>query len=101
MKIAISSVGRDKKAQVSYISGKAPYYLIFKDMELEKVISNPFRFGGGGAGVGVAEMLSDEGVELIISGRFGDKMIEALNSRNIKYKELFDLTVREALEKIK
>jgi len=100
MKIAISSTGKDENSKVSMISGRAPYYLIFEDKKLLKVISNPFRIGGGGAGFGVAEMLADEGVNLVISGRFGENMKTALESKGIKYKEISDMTVKEALEKI-
>jgi len=71
MRIAIASDGKDENAKVSKVSGRAPYYLIFEDGKLTKAIKNPFRIGGGGAGFGVAEMLSDEKVEIVISGKFG------------------------------
>ena len=100
MKIAISSNGKDEKAQVSSSSGRAPYYLIFENGKLIKTLKNPFRFGGGGAGFGVAEVLSDEKVELIISGKFGENMKEALESKGIKYKEVSDLTIKEALKMV-
>jgi len=101
MKVAISSDGKDENSKISLSSGRAPYYLIFENGKLIKTLKNPFRFGGGGAGFGVAEVLSDEGVEMVISGKFGQNMKEALESKGIKYKELFNIAVKEALNKIK
>jgi len=45
-------------------------------------------------------MLADEKVDLVISGRFGPNMRQALEEKNIKYKEISGITVKEALEKI-
>ena len=98
MKIAIASVGKSEDEEISQVSGRAPYYLIFKDGKLEKTIKNPFRIGGGGAGLAVAEMLSDEEIELVIAGAFGDKMKGVLKEKGISFKELSKMKVKEALE---
>lgn len=100
MRIAIASNGKDENAKVSKVSGRAPYYLIFEDGKLTKAIKNPFRIGGGGAGFGVAEMLSDEKVEIVVSGKFGTNMVNALKSKGMRYRELSGMTVREALKSI-
>jgi len=99
MKIAIASNGKNENAKVSEVSGRALYYLIFENDKLIKAIKNPFRVGGGGAGFSIAEVLSDEKVEMVISGKFGANMISALESKGIKYKEMSSMTVKEALEK--
>ena len=99
MRIAIASNGKDENAKVSKVSGRAPYYLIFEDGKLTKAIKNPFRIGGG-AGFGVAEMLSDEKVEIVVSGKFGTNMVNALKSKRMRYRELSGMTVREALKSI-
>ena len=100
MKIAIASVGRDENALVSDISGRAPFYLIFEDKKLVKIISNPFRMGGGGAGFGVAKMLADEKVDLVIAGSFGPNMVSSLENSNIRIKEMIGVTVKQALDKL-
>ncbi len=97
MKIAISSVGKDENSKVSMAGGRAPYYLIFEDRKLVKVMSNPFRVGGGGAGFSVAEMLADEGVDMVVSGKFGGNMKGALEAKGIKYKEMPDVNVKEVV----
>jgi len=98
MKIAIASSGKDENAQVSPVSGRAEFYLLFEDKKLIETISNPFQHGGGGAGIGVAQMLANKGVELIISGKFGPNMTTFLDEKGIKYKIVQDKTVKEALE---
>ena len=99
MKIAVASEGKVADSIVSSVSGRAPYYLIFENGKLVKTIKNPFRIGGGGAGFGIADMLSDEGVELVVSGRFGGNMVGALDSKNMKHEEVSGISVEEALEK--
>lgn len=98
MKIAISAKENKKEAEISELGGKAPFYLIFENGEQIKSISNPF-LQGGGAGVSMAKMLKDEGVELVITGKVGSKMRMALESNNIKLKEETNKNVKEALEK--
>ena len=99
MKIAIASTGKDENAKVSPISGRAEYYQIFDDKKLVKVIKNPFVIGGG-AGPAVAQMLANEGVEMVVSGHFGDKMLSELEEKEIKTKIIKEKTVKEALEEI-
>ena len=98
MKIAIGAEGEGEDARVSPVGGRASYYLIFEDGTLVKTMKNPFKAGGGGAGFGVAEMLSDEGVNLVVSGNFGEKMIGAMTEKGMKYTVLSEMTVAEALQ---
>lgn len=99
MKVAIASNGKDENAKISEVGGRAPYYLIFEHGRLLKVVKNPFRVGGGGAGFGVAQMLSDEKVETVVSGKFGGNMVSALESKGIQHEEISPITVKQALEK--
>ena len=100
MKTAVASNGKNENAQVSEVSGRAPYFLIFEDGKLIKTIKNPFKIGGGGAGFAVAEMLSDEKVKMIVSGKFGPNIMSALESKGIQCKEMSGITAKEALRKI-
>ena len=88
MRIAVSSDEKEVESEISMVSGRAKYYLIFEDNKLVKTLSNPFRIGGGGAGFGVAQMLEDENVDLVISGKIGENMKRALDDRKMKYKEI-------------
>ena len=100
MKIAIASSGKKLSSQVSLIGARAPCYLVFEDKKLVKVISNPFRIGGGGAGFGVAQMLENEKVKIVVSGSFGVNMKNTLKEKKIKTKVITDKTVKEAVKEI-
>ncbi len=100
MKIAVSSEGDNENTQVSMVSGRAPYYLIFEDENLVEAVKNPFALGGGGAGFGVAQMLANKGVEIVVSGKFGPNMSSSLQSKGIKIVEMSGLTAKEAVKRV-
>jgi predicted Fe-Mo cluster-binding NifX family protein len=64
-----------------------------------EVISNPFSRGGGGAGFGVAKMLADKKVDIVIGSQIGGHMEEALQSRGLKYFEM-EGRVKEAVARM-
>ncbi|MCD6575695.1 MAG: hypothetical protein J7K73_00880 [Nanoarchaeota archaeon] len=100
MKIAVSSEGDNESAQVSVVTGRAPYYLIFEDEKLVEVLKNPFAIGGGGAGFGVAQMLANKGVEVVVSGKFGPNVSSFLQSKGIKIVEMSNISVKEAVRRV-
>jgi len=97
MKIAISSEGKTIDSKISEKGGRAPYYIVFEGKSLVETIKNPFAMGGGGAGPAVAYMLAEKDVKLVITGKVGDKMKNALEGEKIDFKEINDKTVEEAL----
>jgi predicted Fe-Mo cluster-binding NifX family protein len=97
MKIAVAATGKDETSEVSPRSGRSKFYLIFNEEgDLLEVLSNPFSRGGGGAGFGVAKMLADKGVTIVIGGAFGGHMEEILMARGLRYYEMSG-TVKEGL----
>ena len=100
MKIAIASEGKDEDSEISSISGRAPYYLIFENKKLVKAIKNPFRVGGGGAGFSIAQMLGNEEVNAVISGKFGANIKSALEQKGIKIFAIKNKKVREVLKDV-
>ena len=101
MKIAVASTGDKEDSLVSDVGGRAPFYLIFEDGKLVKSIKNPFRAGGGGAGTGVAQMLANEGAEMVICGHIGPRMREWLDSKGIKMMEVETKTkVSEVIKEV-
>lgn len=99
MKIAIASEGKDMKSEVSKAAARAPYFIVFDEGRLREVISNPFAVGGGGAGWSVAKMLEDKGIDLMVAGKFGGNMVQALGQRNMRSHESSG-TVEKALKSI-
>ncbi len=99
MKIAVATTEKNENSEISQQAGRAPYYLIFdENSKLLETVSNPFSIGGGGAGFGVAKMLSDKNVNIVIAGKFGPNMMEALTSREVKYCEKTG-TAKDAVQK--
>ncbi len=98
MRIAVASESKDENSRVYPVAGRAPYYLIFENGVLVKTIKNPFAVGGGGAGFGVAQMLFNENVDLVVSGNFGVNMIGALDEKGIKHVEVSDKVVSEVVK---
>jgi predicted Fe-Mo cluster-binding NifX family protein len=100
MKIAIASVGQDENAEINPRPGRARFYLLFDESgNLLEVISNPFSRGGGGAGFGVAKMLADRGVDIVVGGQFGENMEGALRGRGLRYYEMAG-NVKEGLLRV-
>jgi predicted Fe-Mo cluster-binding NifX family protein len=100
MKIGISSAGKDENSKISETAGRAPFYFIFEDKKLVKVIKNPFAIGSGGAGFSVAKMLENEKVDLVVSGSFGLNMQNALITAGIKYKVEKNKKVKDVINTI-
>jgi predicted Fe-Mo cluster-binding NifX family protein len=98
MKIAVAALKKDENSEVSPVGGRAPFYLIFDGKKLVKAMPNPFRFGGGGAGTGVAQMLGNEGVEMAVCGKFGPNMEAMLKEKGIIMKTAKGKTAREIIE---
>lgn len=100
MRIAVAATGKDETSEVSPRSGRSKFYLIFNEKgDLLEVISNPFSRGGGGAGFGVAKMLADQGVAIVIGGAFGGNMEEILKARGLMYHEMTG-SVKDAVVRI-
>ncbi len=99
MRVGISAMGKDEKSDVSEVGGRSPYYLIFEDGKLIKAIENPYVHGGR-AGIKVAEMLKNEGVEIVVCGRVGRNMKDVLEQGGVKVKEVENKKVEEVLKEL-
>ena len=89
MKIAVAATRADENAEVSPRPGRSKFYLIFDESgHLLEVMANPFYRGGGGAGFGVAKMLQDKEVDIVVGGRFGENMEGALRGRGLRYRAM-------------
>jgi len=100
MKIAIASTGKSIEDKVSLVCGRAQNFLIFEDNNLIETLDNPFKVGGGGAGVSVAQMLIEKNIEFVVCGKFGPNVLAWLEKENVKHKEINDKTVKEALDEV-
>lgn len=84
MKVAISVDAVNTDARLSQRFGRAPAFMVVEtDEDRRQVYSNPAQTASGGAGVQAAEFLVNKGVQAVISGRFGPKAFDVLDSANI------------------
>jgi len=83
--IAVASDDKEATSLVSDYAARSRYYLLFSGTDFVQVVHNPFLDKGPGAAPGVVDYLAQKGVGLLIAGRFGPFMIEALDKKGMKY----------------
>jgi predicted Fe-Mo cluster-binding NifX family protein len=86
--IAVSVDEKTQPANVSSQAARCAYYMIFDSKgKLMDVIDNPYKEASGGAGTSAANFLGNKGVTIVVAESFGNKMINAMKSKGIKYTE--------------
>jgi predicted Fe-Mo cluster-binding NifX family protein len=103
MRIAITSTGPSPDALVDPRFGRAGFVVVF-DTETGEftVLDNAQALNSAhGAGIKAAEMLSQLGVEVVITGNCGPKALVTLETAGIKVVTGATGTVREVLEKFR
>ena len=97
MKICITSTGSDLDAAVDRIFGRARYFLFVdsETRETEAVENTP---GAHGAGVQAAQLLSEKGAGVLITGNVGPNAYQGLSAAGIKIYLGAQESGRKALE---
>ncbi|MCK9255664.1 MAG: dinitrogenase iron-molybdenum cofactor biosynthesis protein [Bacteroidales bacterium] len=85
MKIAITSTGTTLSSTIDPRFGRAAYYVIY-DIEKKsfEISPNPIKNVSDGAGPAAVEFVAEKGVEKIVSGEFGIKIKDLLDSLKIQ-----------------
>ncbi len=98
MKIVISSTGFDYESEIDSRFGRCSCFVFF-DSETESVdfIPNPYKNSKEGAGPSSAQFVINKGVQMVISGEFGIKVKNILESLQIQYKIVNNKTVNELI----
>ncbi|PKL52052.1 MAG: hypothetical protein CVV37_03195 [Nitrospira bacterium HGW-Nitrospira-1] len=100
IKFAVASDGKEITSKVSSLAGRSPYYLIFDGSgKLIETLNNPDADAKGGAGQSVVNWLSQKGVNSVVAGTFGDRMVSAMKDKGMKYYE-FKGTVEDAVKNV-
>jgi predicted Fe-Mo cluster-binding NifX family protein len=88
MKLCITSTGKTLESRIDERFGRAPYFLIV-DTETKEfhTVRNTALTAGRGAGVVAAQILSDKGVEALLTGIVGPNAFQALKAARIKVYE--------------
>jgi predicted Fe-Mo cluster-binding NifX family protein len=92
MKIAIPAQEQVKGSELSPVFGRARYFFVFdQDNGKYEFVENQATQRPGGAGVQAAQLLVDQGVQVLITPQCGDKAQQVLKSANIAlYRSLDD-----------
>lgn len=99
MKIAITSTGETPESQVDPRFGRAAYFLIGDSEANEfKAVKNENVAAGGGAGISSAKLVTDAGVEAVLTGNCGPNAERTLRAANVKLYIGAKGTVAEAIE---
>ena len=84
-KIAVAAEGKTPTAEVSGVSGRSPYFLIFDgDGKLLEAVDNPYKEAQRGAGPSVVPFLAQKGADFVVAGKFGENMIQTMKSNGIQ-----------------
>jgi predicted Fe-Mo cluster-binding NifX family protein len=85
MKLCITSRGKELEAKIDTTFGRAPYFLIIDtDTNVTEVVENTAVSQGHGAGIAAAQLVSDIGVDGVLSGYVGPNAFEAFRAAGIK-----------------
>ena len=101
MKIAITSHGEDRHAQVDSRFGRADFFLIYdQETNTYECISNTQNLEAShGAGIQAGQTLAKTGATVLITGHVGPKAFKVLAAANITMYSTGDIvtTVEDAL----
>ena len=101
--IAVASDGKTLKDSVSQLAARCPYFLFIDGTgKLLEAVDNPYIKTKGGAGVSAAYFLAERNATVVIAGRFGEKMKNVLETKEIscfEFQGIVEEAVRKVLEK--
>jgi len=85
MKIAITALGNTMEADFSPRFGRCAYFIIV-DTETQawEALPNPAANASGGAGPQAIQFITNQGVEAVVSGRYGPNAFAALEAAGLQ-----------------
>lgn len=103
MKICITSTGPNLDSPIDPRFGRCAYFLIVDEQgKLIKTVENTGVQAMRGAGVTAAQIVANEGVDIIITSNIGPNAFSVLGSSGIKvFLAEFGTTAKDALEMYK
>jgi Uncharacterized conserved protein len=102
MKIAVTATGPSLNDQVESRFGRTPYYLFVDPETMEfDALQNPNVAAGGGAGIQSAQLMSDRGVQYVLTGNCGPNAFQVFRAAGIQVIVGVTGSVRQAVEQFK
>lgn len=102
MKIAVSSKGNTLDDEVDQRFGRCQYFIILDTNDIEdfEFVENPGHSKEHAGGTTAASVVSEKGVEAVVTGNIGPKAERTLSGQGIQIYEA-NGTVREAVAALK
>ncbi len=103
IKIAITSTGKTLDSTIDSRFARCAYFIIYntKDNTFE-AIENPAKNAMGGAAAQATEIIANAQVKKVVSGNYGPRSQDALESLNIEYISVdSNKTIQEIIEQYK
>jgi predicted Fe-Mo cluster-binding NifX family protein len=102
MKVAISSTGQELSSQVEPRFGRSPYFIFIDPETMQfEAIANPNDNAMGGAGIQTAQLVANNGVEVVLTGSCGPNAYKTLQAAGVKVMTGVVGIVEEAVKKFK
>jgi predicted Fe-Mo cluster-binding NifX family protein len=102
MKICITSQGETLESQVDPRFGRCACFIIVDPDTLDfEAVSNEAAGMSGGAGIQSAQLVSEKGVEAVVTGNCGPNAFRTLNAAGIKVYTGASGMVKDAVERYK
>ncbi len=102
MKIAVTATGTSLDDQVESRFGRTPYYMFIDTDTMEfEALRNPNASSGGGVGIQSAQLMSDRGVQYVLTGNVGPNASQVFEAAGIHVMVDIGGTIRQAVEKFK
>jgi predicted Fe-Mo cluster-binding NifX family protein len=103
MKIAVTAKGKDLDAEIDPRFGRALYIIIIDSESMEyEVIDNAENVNAlKGAGIQTAALISEKGVDVLLTGFCGPNAFKTLNAGGVKVANDVTGTVTEAVTAFK
>lgn len=102
MRICITSEGDNLNANVDQRFGRCAYFILYDtDTDTFEAIPNTNASGMGGVGVQNATMMTEKGIEVVITGNLGPNASRVLQQAGIKVITGISGKVKDAIENFK
>ncbi|GAG31598.1 unnamed protein product, partial [marine sediment metagenome] len=102
MKMAVSSVGPDLNASVDARLGRCQYFIIVDPETMEfEALPNPSITAMHGAGIQTAQIITNKGATVVLTGNCGPNAFQTLSAAGIQVIVGVSGTVKDAIEKYK
>jgi len=102
MKVAISATGKDLNSQIDPRFGRCQYFIFVDPETMEfEAAENQGLMASGGAGIQAAQLVTQKGIEAVITGNLGPNAASSLSAAGIKVYLVPGGIVKEAIEAYK